>query len=71
LISFNFELKKSFFDSLAASTIMRVTYGIEVKETNDIYITAAEKAVHTMSATANPGSFVVDTLPIRTDVSTF
>ena len=30
--------------SLAASTIMRVTYGIEIMESNDIYIEAAERA---------------------------
>ena len=46
---------------------MRVTYGIEIKETNDIYIANAEKAVHTMSEAGNLGSFLVDALPICAD----
>ena len=57
--------------SMAASTIMRVTYGIEVQERNDIYISAAERAVDTMSVAGLPGAFIVDSLPIRTDQSTF
>ena len=42
---------------------MRVTYGIEIKETNDIYIDAAEKAMNTMIETAVPGAFLVDLIP--------
>ena len=44
---------------------MRVTYGIEVKESDDIYISTAELAMHTMIETAVQGTFVVDYLPIR------
>ena len=57
--------------SLAASTIMRVTYGIEIKETNDIYIDAAERAMNTMIECAVPGAFLVDSLPIRMDYFPF
>ena len=51
--------------SLAASSIMRVTYGIEVNETNDKYISTAEKAMYVFSTASEPGAFVVDYLPIR------
>ena len=43
---------------------MRLTYGIEVKESNDVYIGAAEEAAATMIAAGIPGSFVVDFIPI-------
>ena len=46
---------------------MRVTYGIEVMETDDIYIEAAEKAVKTAIKTGVPGAFLVDSFPIRID----
>ena len=45
---------------------MRVTYGIEVTEENDIYIEAAERAMETAIETGIPGTFIVDSLPIRT-----
>ena len=50
---------------------MRVTYGIEVMETNDVYIAAAERAMDTMIETGIPGTFLVDSLPIRTYYLTF
>ena len=45
---------------------MRIVYGIEVKESNDIYITIAERAVNSVIEAAAPGSFIVDHLPLRT-----
>ena len=49
---------------------MRVTYGIEVMESDDIYIEAAERAMDTVIITGVPGAFVVDRLPICMDVFT-
>ena len=44
---------------------MRVTYGIEIVNTNDAYITTAEQAMNAIIETAVPGTFMVDNLPIR------
>ena len=52
--------------SLAASTIMRIVYGIEIKESNDIYISVAERAMKSMIETVTPGSLMLDHLPLRT-----
>ena len=45
---------------------MRVTYGIEIMDTNDAYITTAEDAMNGMIETAIQGTFMVDNLPMRT-----
>ena len=44
---------------------MEITYGIHVKPHDDPYITTAEHAVESISATTNAGSYLVDVLPIR------
>ncbi|KAF8874029.1 cytochrome P450 [Infundibulicybe gibba] len=47
-----------------AATIMKITYGIKVKEDNDPYIEVAEQAVGGMAAAGVPGAFLVDFIPI-------
>ena len=44
---------------------MRVTYGIEIHEANDVFISTAEEAMYVFSAASEPGAFWVDYLPIR------
>ncbi|KAI0634017.1 CyP450 monooxygenase [Trametes polyzona] len=46
------------------STIMRVSYGIEVADENDPYVYAAEEAVATFNLAFVPGAFLVETFPI-------
>jgi hypothetical protein len=42
----------------------QVVYGIKVLPKADPYIAIAEKALEAVAATANPGAFLVDVLPI-------
>ncbi|KAL4246392.1 cytochrome P450 family protein [Abortiporus biennis] len=49
---------------MAGRIILRVSYGFEVKPEKDPYIDIAENALHGISATANPGSYLVDSIPI-------
>ena len=43
---------------------MLVTYGIEVEESDDVYVKLAENAMHTLSETFRPGAFMVDIVPM-------
>ena len=43
--------------------IMRISYGIEVKEENDEYVTAVEDGVATFNEAFVPGAFLVETFP--------
>lgn len=45
---------------------MNVTYGIEIEDEDDHYITVAETALDGMAKAANPGAFYVDIFPART-----
>ncbi|KAI0357869.1 CyP450 monooxygenase [Trametes cingulata] len=47
-----------------ASTIMQVSYGIEIAEENDPYVTAVEEGVATFNEALVPGAFLVETFPI-------
>ena len=47
---------------------MKVAYGIDVLPKDDPYIYTAEIALAAMSATTNPGSYMVDVLPIRQSI---
>lgn len=42
---------------------MRVSYGIEVSEKNDPYVTAVEEGVATFNEAFVPGAFLVETFP--------
>ncbi|KAF8493347.1 cytochrome P450 [Gautieria morchelliformis] len=48
----------------AGANIIEVVYGIKVLPKADPYIAIAEKAMEVVSLAANPGSFLVDVLPI-------
>ncbi|KAF9070685.1 cytochrome P450 [Rhodocollybia butyracea] len=48
----------------SASIIMNVTYGIEIEDEEDHYITVAETALDGMAKAANPGAFFVDIFPV-------
>ncbi|KAF8874752.1 cytochrome P450 [Infundibulicybe gibba] len=47
-----------------AATIMKVTYGIDIREENDPYVETAEEAMEGMAKAAVPGTFLVDFIPI-------
>jgi hypothetical protein len=51
---------------MAGEEIIDISYGIDVKPHNDPYVKIAEHALESVSATTNPGSYLVDILPIRT-----
>ncbi|KAJ3886163.1 cytochrome P450 [Lentinula edodes] len=55
----------------SASTIMNVTYGIEIQDEDDRYVTVAETALDGMAKAANPGAFLVDIFPILKYVPTW
>ena len=44
------------FDSMTGSLIMRLTYGIDVKDENDPYIHTAENALKSIAAAGNANS---------------
>ena len=46
-----------------ASSIMRISYGIEVADENDEYATAVEVGVATFNRAFVPGAFLVETFP--------
>ena len=50
---------------------MSMTYGIEIKDTNDPFINLAEAAVKSGSEAAVPGAFLVDVIPILKHVPEF
>ncbi|KAI0348399.1 cytochrome P450 [Trametopsis cervina] len=48
---------------MAGSKILKIAYGIEAQEEDDPFIYMAEKAMESVSATVNAGSYLVDILP--------
>ncbi|KXN85119.1 O-methylsterigmatocystin oxidoreductase [Leucoagaricus sp. SymC.cos] len=46
-----------------ASTVMKIAYGLDVKEMNDPYVSNVEKAMHGLSEGGDPGKFLVNLLP--------
>ncbi|KAF5354109.1 hypothetical protein D9756_007313 [Leucocoprinus leucothites] len=46
-----------------ASTIMRIVYGVDVKDIHDPYIKNVEKAMHGLSDAGTPGNYLVNLLP--------
>lgn len=60
---------KAFFDaecfitSYAGSSIMRVTYGIDVDDAKEDYLGIAEAAMALLSSTLAPGRHLVETFP--------
>ncbi|KAF9002581.1 cytochrome P450 [Cyathus striatus] len=47
-----------------SATIMKVAYGINVRESNDPYILNAEESLHGLSEAGVPGKFLVDLIPV-------
>ncbi|KAF9037735.1 cytochrome P450 [Panaeolus papilionaceus] len=45
------------------STIMRIAYGITIKDTTDPYVTQLEKALYGLAEAGVPGAFLVDFIP--------
>ena len=43
---------------------MKITYGINVRDSDDPYISIAEEALNGIAEAANPGAFWVDFVPI-------
>ena len=43
---------------------MKITYGIDVQESDDPYISTAEEAADGFNEAGVPGAFLVDTFPI-------
>ena len=50
--------------STFAATVMKIGYGIAVKESDDPYISMAEIALAGVSEASTPGAFLVESLPI-------
>ncbi|EKM54951.1 uncharacterized protein PHACADRAFT_142748 [Phanerochaete carnosa HHB-10118-sp] len=48
----------------AGQQILPNTYGLEIQDSNDPYIAAAERAVHIAVACVVPGTFLVDLIPM-------
>ncbi|KIP12382.1 hypothetical protein PHLGIDRAFT_62333 [Phlebiopsis gigantea 11061_1 CR5-6] len=54
----------AYIRTMGGAAILRATFGIDVKDQNDPYITIAEKALHSLSMTGNAGSYLVDYVPL-------
>lgn len=52
-------------DRNAASLVMKVTYGIQIADTNDAYVAIAGKALEGAAMATSPGAFLVDFIPFR------
>ncbi|KAJ7247336.1 cytochrome P450 [Mycena rebaudengoi] len=52
------------FRQIIADIVIWVSYGIQVLQENDPYITLVRDAMHTLSIAGPPGTFLVDFLPI-------
>ena len=48
-----------------------IAYGYSIKENDDPYVKVLDAAVTGMSETANPGAFLVDTIPSRESYSLY
>ncbi|KAF7345632.1 Cytochrome P450 [Mycena venus] len=53
----------SHFRQMTGALMMDVTYGIDVRSSDDPYIRIAEEAMHGLSVASVPGAFLVDTVP--------
>lgn len=49
----------------AASLVMKVTYGIQISETNDPYVSIARTALEGAAVATSPGAFLVNFIPLR------
>ena len=51
---------------MAGAVVLSIAYGIEVKGSDDPYITTAEHAMEAVNATMTPGAYLVDFIPACT-----
>lgn len=51
-----------FYCSTADAIILRISYGYQVKESNDPFIGLADRAMDGISQATTPGAFMVDIL---------
>ncbi|KAK7044445.1 cytochrome p450 [Favolaschia claudopus] len=56
---------------MAGMIILSTAYGIDILEENDPYVGISEKALQAMATAANPGAYLVDSLPILKYVPDF
>ena len=49
---------------MAGTIILTNAYGIDVKPSGDPFVETAEKGLYAMAETGNPGSFLVDSIPM-------
>ena len=56
---------------MSGAVMMEITYGLQVLPKDDPYITAAHKAMYTAVVAGIAGTFLVDSLPIRTCCAAF
>jgi hypothetical protein len=56
---------ESLFRFFAGYSTLQVVYGIKVLASQDPYIDTAEKALASLGVAGNPGSFLVDVIPMR------
>lgn len=54
---------------MTASMMLNVAYGMDVQSADEPIVRMVEKAMATISQAGSPGSFVVDSLPIRESCS--
>ncbi|KAH9927368.1 cytochrome P450 [Amylocystis lapponica] len=55
---------RSHIRHMVGATILRVTYGLDVKPKDDPFIETVERAAYAMGASANAGAYLVDSIPI-------
>lgn len=54
-----------FISSVTGALIMEMTYGMDIKSHKDRFLQAAEHAMEHLEAAVVPGTFLVNTFPIR------
>ena len=51
---------------MAGSTILDITYGLDIRTSDDPYLKRAEECLQIIDKAGNPGSFLVDIAPACT-----
>jgi hypothetical protein len=56
-------------DRTVGATILRISHGYEIQETNDPFVRLADEATEQFSLSTAPGAFLVDLVPPCNDAS--
>lgn len=64
-IVLRFSSSHSQLDRLAGAIILKVTYGYELKEGADPFVSMIEKVMDEFANVTTPGTYLVDVLPFR------